>query len=73
MEKDRCDEWIISSDSAGDRYLCDKGLSPALSPVFSVWENDRERIYQKMKFAVDTSHSLCYYNLAVADKWQKTS
>ena len=35
--------------------------------------NRKERIYQKMKFIVDTSIFLCYYNLAVTDKWQKTS
>ena len=42
MEKDRCDEWLISSDSAGDRYLCDKGLSPvSYTHLIDLIANDR--------------------------------
>ncbi|GAA6407399.1 hypothetical protein K040078D81_15160 [Blautia hominis] len=52
--KGRCDQSQIRAGSASDGYLYEKSLSLA----FIVAINDLRKKYQKMKFIVDTGHSL---------------
>lgn len=52
--KGRCDQSQIRVGSASDGYLYEKSLLLA----FIVVNNDLGKKYQKMKFIVDTRHSL---------------